>query len=54
MINRLFKNWKTTTLGLSLMVVCLLLVYLDKATLSEVSAFIGGGLYFLFKDDKNV
>ena len=51
---RLFKNWKTTTLGVSLIIACLVLVYFEKATLTEMSAFLAGGFYFLFKNDANV
>ena len=54
MIERLFKNKKTTILGLSIMAVCFALVGLEKASLTEVSAFIAGGFYILFKKDSNV
>lgn len=52
MIDRIFKNWKTTTLGLSILVVCFVLVYLEKTTLSDVSLFLGGGFMMLFIKDK--
>lgn len=51
MIDRILKNWKTTILGLSILVVCFILVFLEKATLTEVSAFICGGFFVLFSKD---
>jgi len=52
MIDRIFKNWKTTTLGLSILVACFVLVFLEKTTLSDVSLFLGGGFLMLFVKDK--
>lgn len=52
MIDRIFKNWKTTTLGIAILVTCFVLVYFEKATLTEVSIFIGGGFVLMFAHDK--
>jgi hypothetical protein len=52
MIDRIFKNWKTTTLGISLIIASFVLVYLEKTTLSDVSLFLGGGFMMLFIKDK--
>lgn len=51
MIDRIFKNWKSTALGLGFMAVGFLLVWFEKATLTEFTAFIGGGLLLLFSKD---
>ena len=52
MIDRIFKNWKSTLLGLGVMGVGFLLVWFEKATLTEFTGFIGGGLLLLFSKDK--
>ena len=52
MIDRIFKNWKTTTLGISILITCFVLVFLEKTTLSDVSLFLGGGFMMLFIKDK--
>ena len=51
MIDRLFKNWKTTTIGLLMLVASFVLVYLGKSTLTEVGAFMGVGFALLFTKD---
>lgn len=51
MIDRLFKNWKTTTVGLLMLVASFVLVYLGKTTLTEVGAFMGVGFALLFTKD---
>jgi hypothetical protein len=53
MIDRIFKNWKSTALGLGVMAVGFILVWFEKATLTEFTAFIGGGLVLLFTKDKS-
>lgn len=54
MIDRIFKNWKTTLLGVGLIIAGLLFVWFEKATLTELTAFIGSGLVLmLVKDPKN-
>lgn len=52
MIDRIFKNWKTTTLGIGVIIASFVLVYFEKTTLSEVSVFLGGGFMMLFIKDK--
>lgn len=54
MIDRIFKNWKTTVAGAAVMLACFTLVYFEKATLTEVSIFFTGGLAMLFMKDGNV
>jgi hypothetical protein len=51
MIDRIFKNWKTTIIGLIVLVVSFLFVWFGKATLSEVGIFIMGGFSMLFLKD---
>ena len=54
MIDRIFKNWKTTLLGLGLIIAGLFFVWFEKATLTELTAFIGSGVVLmLVKDPKN-
>ena len=35
MFDRIFKNWRTTALGTTVIIASLLLVYFEKATLTE-------------------
>ena len=53
MIDRIFKNWKTTAIGVALLVMSWYALAFTEATLTEVSAFMvaGFGLFFL-KDGK--
>ena len=51
MVDRIFKNWKTTALGIGIIGACLLLVGFEKATLTEVSIFCVGGLLAIFSKD---
>jgi hypothetical protein len=51
MIDRIFKNYKTTLLGLFLIFTCFILVWFEKATLTEVSVFVTGGFALLFLKD---
>jgi hypothetical protein len=51
MIERVFKNKKTTILGLLILVCSFVLVWFDKATLTEVSLFLTGGFALLFMKD---
>jgi len=54
LIERIFKNPKTTLLGLLIMGLCFVLVFYERATLTEVSAFLLGAFSLLFlKDDKD-
>ena len=45
MIDRILKNWKTTVLGLAILITCFILVFMEKSTLTEVSVFICGGVF---------
>jgi hypothetical protein len=54
MINRLFKNYKTTLLGLVVLGLTFLFVWFQKATLTEVSLFITGGFALLFMKDPEI
>ena len=51
MIERIFRNWKTTVIGLTILVVSLVFVWFERATLTEVSIFMMGGFAFLFSKD---
>ena len=51
MLDRIFANWKTTTIGLVILVVSLVFVWFERATLTEVSIFLMGGFAFLFTND---
>ena len=51
LIERIFGNPKTTLLGLIIIGLCFVLVFYEKATLTEVSAFMMGAFaLFFFKD----
>lgn len=51
MIERIFRNKKTTTIGLITLVVSFLFVWFEKASLTEVSVFLTGGFAMLFMKD---
>lgn len=51
MIDRIFKNWKTTLLGLGLIVAGLFFVWFEKASLTELTAFIGSGVVLMLVKD---
>jgi hypothetical protein len=53
MFDRIFKNWRTTALGTTVIIASLLLVYFEKATLTEAGAFIVAGLGFIFAKDES-
>lgn len=53
MIDRIFKSWKTSILGLLIILAGFLLVWFGKATLTEFSGFITGGMVLLFTKEKN-
>jgi hypothetical protein len=48
---RIFANWKTTLLGVAVLIAGLVLVYLDKASLAELTAFVSGALVLLISKD---
>lgn len=51
MIDRIFKNWKTSIVGVILIIVPLVMVFAKVATLTEVGAFIVLGLGAFFSKD---
>ncbi len=51
MIDRIFKNWKTTLVGLGIILAGLALVWFQKATLTEFTAFLVGGVGVMFMRD---
>ena len=52
MIDRIFRNPKTTTIGLILMALGMILVWFEKATLAEYSAFLMGGFALMMSKDE--
>jgi hypothetical protein len=53
-IERIWRDPKTTLLGLILISLCFLLVFFEKASLTEVSTFMVGAFALLFlKDPKD-
>ena len=48
MIERIFTNWKTTLVGVGILVFGLVMLYLQKITTVESLPFIGGlyGIYY--------
>jgi len=53
LIERIFKNPKTTILGLLIIGLCFVLVWAERATLTEVSAFLMGAFALMFLKDPN-
>ena len=51
MIDRLFRNWKTTILGSVVLITCFVFVWFGAATLSELGVFVVGGFSMLFLKD---
>ena len=51
LIERIFGNPKTTLLGLIIIGLCFVLVFYEKATLTEVSAFMMGAFALMFFKD---
>ncbi len=51
MIDRIFKNWKTTLIGLLVIGSSVGAVFANKATLTEAGAFITMGIAFFFLKD---
>ena len=52
MIDRIFRNPKTTLIGLILMALGMVLVWFEKATLAEYSAFLMGGFALMMSRDE--
>ena len=53
LIERIWKDPKTTVLGLLIVGLCFVLVFYEKATLTEVSAFLIGAFALMFLKDPN-
>jgi hypothetical protein len=51
MIDRIFRNWKTTVFGLVLIIFGAVLVWFEKASLAEFSAFLMGGFALMMTKD---
>jgi drug/metabolite transporter (DMT)-like permease len=51
MLDRVFKNTKTTIAGIALFVSGIVLVALEKATLTEAGAFFGVAFALFFSKD---
>ncbi len=51
MIDRILKNWKTSSIGIGLMLIGFALVYFEKATLTEFGVFFSTGIIALFMND---
>ena len=51
LIERIFGNPKTTILGLIIIGLCFVLVFYEKATLTELSAFMVGAFALMFLKD---
>jgi hypothetical protein len=52
LVERIFKNWKSTLIGALIIIGALAAVYAGKATLTEAGAFIVGGITLFFIKDK--
>jgi len=51
MINRVFRNWKTTLAGVILFLSGMLMVGMEKASLTEAGAFFGVAFVLFFVKD---
>jgi hypothetical protein len=51
MFDRIFRNVKTTLLGLFLILSCVLTVFMKLATWTEVGAFLSVSMVLLFSKD---
>lgn len=51
MIDRLFRNPKTTIIGLAVLIVSFAFVWFGKSTLTEVGLFMTSGFVMLFLKD---
>jgi hypothetical protein len=51
MIDRIFRNWKTTFFGIVLILFGGGLVWFEKASLAEFSAFLMGGFALMMTKD---
>ena len=51
MIDRIFKSWKTTLAGVVLFGSGMIMVGMEKATLTEAGAFFGVAFFLFFAKD---
>lgn len=51
MIDRIFKNWKTSAFGIAIVLITLGMVFYEVATLTEVGAFWAIALVLIFSKD---
>lgn len=49
---RIFRNWKTSVIGLTILIGSLAMVYFEKASLGEAGVFLGIGFGLFFLKDK--
>jgi len=52
MIDRILGNWKTTAAGLILFISGMIMVGMEKATLTEAGAFFGVAFVLFYSKDK--
>ena len=52
MIERILGNWKTTSAGLILFISGMIMVGMEKATLTEAGAFFGVAFVLFYSKDK--
>ena len=52
MIDRILGNWKTTVAGLILFISGMIMVGMEKATLTEAGAFFGVAFVLFYSKDK--
>jgi len=52
MINRIFVHWKTSLLGIAILITCFVFLWFEKVTLQDISLFLCGGFALLFAKDK--
>ncbi len=51
MIDRIFRNWKTSLLGVAIIITTLVMVFKEVATLTEVGGFWAVALVLLYVKD---
>lgn len=51
MVDRIFQNWKTTSIGLVILTIAGVAVATNKATLTEAGAFLAIGIGLFFTKD---
>ena len=51
MIDRIFKNWKTSLFGLALLGFSMYLILGAKASIADVSAFLGAAFMLFYSKD---